>query len=101
MNRNTYQALKLLRKQKQMSITDFESSLDSETIANLITERYIKQIHDEEKSIPGNRPVVWGYKITNIGESKIEDYTRNRTSEIRAWLTAAVAIAAFVKSFFF
>lgn len=44
---------------------------------------------------------VWQYTITSSGRALLENSQGDRWKEFRAWVTLLIAVAAFMKSFFY
>lgn len=69
--------------------------------ANATRNRYcvqdLKKQHVIEPITPGSTRL----KLNRFGIAALEEKTRFVWSEFRAWFTLAIAVAAFIKSFFF
>ena len=63
----------------------------------------IDQIEPIDFVPPNNdyEPPVYEYRINEYGIASLETQGRYIFSELRAWITAGIAVLAFLKSFFF
>lgn len=72
--------------------------MDDEAIQEYFLNDSMRQYIDLIIDYPG----IWDgmFKIKPDGNSKVEEENRWLFNEVRAWITAAIAVAAFIKSFF-
>lgn len=98
----------MLRNDKWLYSSEIKSSYfecDYRVIRTLVDEELIDQAVFEGE-IPylneyGEETYDSHYRINDAGRAYIESRNSNRWKELRAWLTAIISVAAFVKSFFF
>lgn len=103
----SFDLLKLYAKRNQLSAQDISAICNVETrvifesIQYLATKEYLNPCIVAHETTMFNIP----YRITHEGRIALEDTQKRRHhfifNEIRAWITLAIAIAAFIKSFFY
>lgn len=116
MDKQLYKLLKLLSCKRKFSHSELLShicnkyELDnlSDNISWLINQGYVIEDHDnnfisitpDDKNIPETE-----YALSPLGRNILEEHKSSRFkfifSEIRNWASLVIAIAAFIKSFFF
>lgn len=102
----SFELLKLYAQKSKLSIQDISAITNinvkvyAEPILYLVDMKYLRTYDDgNEKWL--NIP----YTITHAGHLALEAELKKRKAykynELRAWITLAIALAAFIKSFFF
>ena len=107
MDNVSYQLLKLYSTRNQLSAQDIAAIANSDVrivyqnVQYLADQKYLRDCIVVRETGMFNKP----YQIDHIGRIALEEEQKNRRhrtfSEIRAWITLAIALAAFIKSFFF
>jgi predicted transcriptional regulator len=103
----SFELLKLYAKRKQLSAQDIsaicniEARVIFESIQYLANKEYLNPCIIAHETTMFNIP----YQITHEGRIVLEDTKKRRHhfifNEIRAWITLVIAVAAFIKSFFY
>ncbi len=111
MDDRTVELLKLFSERNQLSLHDLAAIYncgygDFAELVNYLMERGLLEIEPNYALIEGNDLTVeTPLRITQSGRSALNIELKERRSfkysELRAWLTLAIALAAFIKSFFF
>lgn len=108
MDKFTFQILSLYDQRYELSISDLSTILDCslEYAANPVSWLYEKGFIEKGTDFDDcDFTVSTKFRISHEGKIQLANYCdKNKQhffNEVRAWITVAIAVAAFVKSFFF
>ena len=111
MTKKSEEILRLYASYDSLSLTDlcklFKVPLTSvsSSLQWLFQHGYVKSADPDKPLFNGMYTVSAQLRITEFGRDALESAREHRrsymTNEIRAWITLAIAVAAFVKSFFY
>ena len=111
MTKSSLKILKLYSERRSLSLADLCAILSCTVgdvayiVAELVKLDYLETSDPIHKSIDGKYTVSTKLRISQHGRNYLADYkkteNRERFREFRNWLSFAIALAAFVKSFFF
>lgn len=104
MDKDTYKILKLISTKEHFSIWDLNFILGDSVNAHepidwLLTQGYIKCYFPDDMSPESEFCITYEGKVALASKAELDRKTFY--IELRAWLTLAIALAAFIKSFFF
>ena len=111
MTKNSLKILKLYSERSPLSLDNLCTILSctigdvAYIVSDLFNQDYLEINDPIHKPVDGKYTVSTKLQITQHGRNHLSDYKKNenreRFKEFRNWLSFAIALAAFIKSFFF
>lgn len=106
LDKNSVKILRFLANHSGQYFTEYKLRqknicVDYPIMKALYEQNYVvRAVVDEPRLYEWDDP-VYEYQIDPRGRAKLEERQRALWSEFRAWATLTIALAAFIKSFFF
>lgn len=107
----TYKILKIFKNRNSLSCIEVSAIINTDALAiaeifrYLWKNDYIKKLYSPIDESDNSLGLDTQFKLTYAGLVSMQHHKSNKRykifSEFRAWITLAIAIASFVKSFFF